>query len=268
MRLLLALVVPIFWLAGPITAQPVDTDRITQLVEEMLDTGADGAALADLAQTTTPTDGADQLGTDRTERLQRAWHTAFAERALRADVATFIAERESANSVSAAVDWLRAPVVSRVTSRMREATGTEFDRAFGQWIASLRDDELDTERLSRIVLISERSGEERVGDVVLGIAEASVRGAHAVAAAGDRPDLSEALDRLNTLGPTLTAQAIVQNQLYLYYVLRDLPVSDLDAYADALASPAGRWYVSTMADAMTHAIEQAGGRLLQTLGGR
>jgi hypothetical protein len=185
---------------------------------------------------------------------------------VRADIAGHIARRENLLDIRAAVECLRSPVVTRATRPMRAASGSDFEAAFGQWMASIQQDQLDPERLQRIVLISDRSGEDRIGEIVTGLAEASIRGAHAAAPPRTRPPLDHALGEFRALAPTLTMQATVQNQLFLYYVLRDLSLRELDAYAAALEAAPGRWYVRVMGDAMRHAINRATERLVDEAG--
>lgn len=244
-------------------AQPVDTERISAVALALLDTGADGAALAELANAEAQSAGMlDDLGPERSGALRDAWGTAFGVDLLRQDVVNHIARRESAIQAAEALAWLRKPEVMRATSRMREAVGQEFDNRFGRWMATLDEAEIDRERVELAALISRRSGEERVGEIVMMLAEAGVRGAHAVIPRDGRPSLDRALRGLRELGATIEAQAVTQNQLYIYYVLRDLSPNELQAYAEALDSPEGRWYVRVIGDAFVHAIDEATERLV------
>jgi hypothetical protein len=261
MRYIVLPVVLLFCTASALS-QPIDRDRLRSIAEQLLDAGADGVALAELGKVAARGETVQSLGAERTALLQRAWNDAFANQRLRDDVTSFIAARETPTEASRGLEWLRLPAVARVTSLMRAASGDDFDRAFGQWTASLGEDDLDLARLERIADISRKSGEERIGTVVLALAEAGIRGAHAAAHRGDRPSLPDALQRLRELGPTLTAQAQIQNQLYLYYVTRGLSMDQVQAYAEALDSPPGRWYVRVMADAIGHAVDAATTRLV------
>jgi hypothetical protein len=260
----LAAVICLALFATPGVAQPIDTERVAALANLLLDTGADGAALGDLAASDAHAAGTMQaLGPERSAILREAWTVAFAEGRLRADVVDYIASRESSLAASEGLAWLRRPEVSRATDRMRAGTGPAFDAEFGRWVTSLEDDDVDTQRAHHVTVIAERSGEDRVGDMVMKLAEASLRGAHAAAPRSGRPSVDAAVDRLRSLSETITTQAVTQNQLYLYYVLRDLSFDELEAYADALSTPAGRWYVQTMHSAFAHAIDRAATRLVR-----
>ena len=250
--------------AGAATAQPVDTERVSALAVLLLDIGADGAALADLAESEAHDQATLQaLGPERSAILREAWTSAFAEEQLRKDVVDHIASRESAVDAAEGVAWLRRPEVARATDKMRSGTGRSFEAEFGRWVMGLEDDDVDAERVHHIAVIAERSGEDRVGAMVMKLAEASLRGAHAVAPRSGRPSLDAALGRLSSLAPTITTQAVTQNQLYLYYVLRDLSLRELEAYADALDSRAGQWYVRAMHSAFAHAIDRGSERLVR-----
>lgn len=261
MRLLI-LLLSIAALSAVAAAQPVDERRLAQLAQELLDAGADGAALAELATPPPQADLEERLGSARAAALREAWQQAFATERVRADIASHIARHHALREIRAALEWLRDPAVTRATHPMRAATGRDFERAFGQWIATIQQDRLDAERLRRVTLISERSGEARIGEIVTALAEASIRGAHAAAPPRNRPPLEKTLAEFRALAPTLSMQAVIQNQLFLYYVLRDLSLGELDAYAAALDTPPGQWYVRVMAEAMRQAIAEATERLV------
>lgn len=261
MRLLLPL---LLLLAVPALAQS-DAERTRLLAEQLLDAGADGAALGQLAAS-----GAEQslgslpqLDDRRTAALSAAWREAFREEALREDVVAHFAQRHQTLQVAEGLAWLRRPEVARATREMREQSGPAFDAAFAEWVTSITAESLNRARLERIARISDRSGEARVGETVTTMLELGIRAGDRIAPrGGGRVSLDEALGRLRELGPTLGQQAVMQNQLYLYYVLLDLSVRDLDAYAEALNEPAGRWYIDAMHGALDHALDQAGQRFL------
>lgn len=251
------------FLAGAALAQPVDTDRIARLAEQLLDVGADGAALKTLADADHQSlQALEALGPDRADALRYAWNAAFSEEALRHDVVQAIASRENASDAEAALAWLRRPEVAAATGLMRRHSGPEGDRAFATWATSLREGAIDERRAEIVASISERSGEGRSGDLVITLAEIGLRGGHAAAPPASRPPLADPLSHFQELAPTIRDQAVSQNRLYLYFVLRDLPLSDLQAYAAALDQRPGRWYVRAMHDALQHAVEQAGDRLV------
>jgi hypothetical protein len=261
-RILLAAPLALLLAAGAL-AQPVDTDRIARLAEQLLDTGADGAALKTLADADHQSlQALEALGEARADALRDAWNAAFAEAALRDDVVAAIASRESAAEVEAALRWLGQPEVAAATGLMRSHSGPEGDRAFARWATTLSDGDIDERRAEVIASISERSGEGRSGDLVISLAEIGLRGGHAAAPPNSRPPLADPLNHFHDLAPTVRDQAISQNRLYLYFVLRDLSIPQLQAYAAALDQRPGRWYVRAMHDALQHAVDQAGQRLV------
>ncbi len=259
-RVMRILTIPlIILLVAPcVVAQPVDRERIERLAVQLLDQGADGAALAELGRADDHTaEVFEQLGPEYSSIVREGWQSAFSEERLRRHVVDYFARNASATSAESALQWLQQPEVRRATQRMRDGTGPDFNRQFGEWAIALTDDDVDDQRLELITMVSERSGQETVGQIVMTMAEAGVRGGHAVAPRTGRLSLDDALGQLRALGPTIEAQAISQNRLYLYYVLRDLTPAQLNAYAEALNTTAGRWYVRNMAQAFLYALDQA-----------
>lgn len=254
----------LFLFLGVLTVGTVEAQSdAARLAGQLLDIGADGEALRVLGSGDPQADGATAaLGAERSRILSQGWSAAFREDLLRADVIASISQAESPSSIQVGIDWLRTPEVSRVTERLRRLAGQEGDRAFLEWLAGLNESSLDRERSEIIAQISERSGETDAGEVVLALAEAGIRAGHAAAPPADRPSLSETLDHFHVMSETIGIQSLAQNRLYLYFVLNDLTLAQLRAYADALNQPGGRWYVRVMNDALLHAIHQATNRLV------
>ena len=235
-------IIPIILVLGLMLATPVAAQSdAARLVDQILDVSADGEALRVLGSDNSQIGGAaEALGPERARILVEAWSASFREDLLRADIITSITQSESVSSIETGLAWLRTPEVTLVTDRFRRMIGAEGDMAFLEWLSGLDENSLDQQRAEIISQISEYSSETGAVEAILALTEASIRAAYAAAPPANRPSLDEVVDHFHVVRETIGMQSLAQNRLYLYFVLNDLSIEQLRAYAAALQQPGGR----------------------------
>jgi hypothetical protein len=231
----------------------------TALAERLMDLGADGIAIAQMAAP--PEDALAALETQQPEvaaLFRRAWREGFGNGRLRTDVVHHLASRNTTGQIEAAQAWMRRPAVQQAVTAFRRTMRPEEEAALQQWAARLTERDLDRARVDRVARIVERSGGvQRSVELALRASEASLRAAAAMEGPTAQAELPNLLREVEASRDRLTVALEIQSRVFVYYALRDVSLADLDAYAQELHRPEGRWYVGAMLDAMDYALTRA-----------